>query len=107
MNLLDGGDVIVGFRPEALLPAIVVPAPSVAFRFRVTHVEYLGSERILYGVVEGGRFDGKKAVSRVAASAGASYAEGTSHDFAVRVGELKFFDHATEKRAAPREFAWR
>src|SRR5512138_2251549 len=107
MNLVEGGDVVVGFRPEALLPAPAVPQPAVPFRFRVTNVEYLGSERILYGRVEGGRFDGKKAVSRVAASAGASYAAGTSHDFGVRVGELKFFDRATERRAEPREIAWR
>jgi multiple sugar transport system ATP-binding protein len=107
MNLLDEGSVIVGFRPEALLPAVMVPQPAVPIRLRVTNVEYLGAERILYGAVEGGRFDGKKVLSRIAVSAGASNVEGATHDFAIRVNDLAFFDRTTERRTAPREIAWR
>ncbi len=107
MNLLDDGAVIVGFRPEQLLPASMVPQPAVPLRLRITTVEYLGAERIVYGAVEGGRFDGTTVVSRIAIYAGAAAAEGTSHDFAVRVNDLAFFDRATERRAAPRAVAWR
>jgi multiple sugar transport system ATP-binding protein len=107
MNLLDDGSVIVGFRPEALLPAAMVPQPAVPVRLRVTNVEYLGAERILYGAVEGGRFDGKKVLSRIAVSAGAANVQGATHDFAIRVGDLAFFDRETERRTTPREVAWR
>jgi multiple sugar transport system ATP-binding protein len=107
MNLLDDGSVIVGFRPEALLPASMVPQPAVPVRLRVTNVEYLGAERILYGAVEGGRFDGKKVLSRIAVSAGAANVEGATHDFAIRMGDLAFFDRTTERRTTPREVAWR
>ena len=106
MNLLDDGAVIVGFRPEALLPAALVPQPAVPVRLRITNVEYLGAERILYGVVDGGRFDGKKVVSRIAIYAGAAAVEGTTRDFAVRTNDLAFFDRTTERRTAPREVAW-
>jgi multiple sugar transport system ATP-binding protein len=107
MNLLDDGSVIVGFRPEALLPAGMVPQPAVPIRLRVTNVEYLGAERILYGAVEGGRFDGKRVLSRIAVSAGAGNVSGATHDFAIRVGDLAFFDRKSERRTAPRQVAWR
>ncbi len=107
MNLLDDGAVIVGFRPAQLLPASMVPQPAVPLRLKITTVEYLGAERIVYGAVEGGRFDGKKVVSRIAIYAGAAEVEGTSRDFAVRVEDLAFFDRTTERRTAPREVAWR
>jgi multiple sugar transport system ATP-binding protein len=107
MNLVDDGSVIVGFRPEALLPAPMVPQPAVPIRLRVTSVEYLGAERILHGAVEGGRFAGRKVLSRIAVSAGAGNVEGATHNFAIRAGDLAFFDRATERRTTPREVAWR
>jgi multiple sugar transport system ATP-binding protein len=107
MNLLEDGQFIAGFRPESLLPAALVRAPSAPVRFRVTLLEYLGSERILHGVVEGGRFDGRKVVSRIATGASTGFADGGSYDFAVADAGLKFFDRATGKRAARRELQWR
>jgi multiple sugar transport system ATP-binding protein len=80
---------------------------NAAVRFRVTLVEYLGPERILHGVFEGGRFDGRKAVSRIATASSGGLAEGSVHDFAVPRRELKFFDRASGMRTAPREVAWR
>src|SRR6266849_500820 len=51
MNLLESPDVIVGFRPEHLHPAdLKVEGPRVPVHFRIKHTEYLGAERILYGV---------------------------------------------------------
>jgi multiple sugar transport system ATP-binding protein len=107
MNLLDDGAVIVGFRPEVLLPASVVQQPAVPIRLRISNVEYLGAERLAYGAVEGGRFDGKKVVSRMGILAGAGGAGGELHEFAVRQSDLLFFDRTTERRTAPREVAWR
>jgi multiple sugar transport system ATP-binding protein len=65
MNLLEAGDEIVGFRPESLLPDGAVEGDALRLRLRVRLVEYLGSERIVHGVVEGGGFEGRKVVSRL------------------------------------------
>ena len=44
----------MGFRPESFLPhGIETGDDNVAFPFRVTRVEYLGAERLVYGVIEG------------------------------------------------------
>ena len=107
MNLLEDGDFIAGFRPESLLPAPMIQGPNAPVRFRVVLLEYLGSERILHGVVEGGRFDGRKVVSRIATGSSVGVAEGATYDFAVPDRDLKFFDKATGKRTGRRELQWR
>ncbi len=106
MNLVEDSDFIAGFRPESVVPAAMVHGPSAPVRLRIGLVEYLGSERILHGVIEGGRFDGRKVVSRVATAASGDLGEGAVHDFAVPASEVKFFDRATGKRCAPRELSW-
>jgi multiple sugar transport system ATP-binding protein len=106
MNLVEDGELAVGFRPEAVQPAAAVRGPSLPLRLRVSTVEYLGSERIMYGVGEGGILAGRKVVARIGASASAGYAEDAVHEFAVAERDLKFFERASGKRTAPREFAW-
>jgi multiple sugar transport system ATP-binding protein len=106
MNLLEDGDFVAGFRPESLLPAPMVQGANAPVRFRVVLLEYLGSERILHGVVEGGRFDGRKVVSRIATGSSVGISEGGSYDFAVPDRDLKFFDKATGKRTGRRELQW-
>ncbi|HEY3122554.1 MAG TPA: ATP-binding cassette domain-containing protein [Thermoanaerobaculia bacterium] len=93
MNLIERGEAIVAFRPEHLLPAAALPEKlaAVPLRFHVLNVEYLGAERILYGQAEGGRFDGQKMISRMAAH-GIGLEEDSVHDFAVAERDLKFFD---------------
>ena len=102
MNLVDSGDVTIGFRPEHLLPSGFAAAsgPSVPLAFRLSHEEYLGSERILYGRLEGGRFDGK-VVSRLPASYRDALAEDSVHRFEVAERNLKFFDRASGARRGP------
>ncbi|HET7754761.1 MAG TPA: ABC transporter ATP-binding protein [Anaeromyxobacteraceae bacterium] len=107
MNLLDAGDVIVGFRPESLLPAAMLSGPAIPVSFRVSLVEFLGSERILHGVVEGGRFAGEKVISRIATLSSVGFEDGSLHEFAVSRADVKYFDAATRKRAPEREVAWR
>jgi len=94
MNLLEGPRATVGFRPEHLHPAAVLPAgePALALRFRVSHGEYLGSERVVYGTIDGGPFDGKRAVARMSSNVAARFEPGTIHDFAVADRDLKYFD---------------
>jgi multiple sugar transport system ATP-binding protein len=106
MNLLEDGNVAVGFRPETLAPAAAVISPSVKFRIRITNLEYLGSESIVYGVLEGGRFAGRKVVSRIPTSTPGILRADEVQEFAVARKELKFFDKATTKRTAPVELQW-
>jgi multiple sugar transport system ATP-binding protein len=106
MNLLENGDVIAGFRPETLAPASVVSGPAVRFQLRITNVEYLGSERIVYAVFEGGRFAGKKVVSRLPVSTPGTFRADEVQEFAVARDLLKFFDKASTRRTAPRELSW-
>src|SRR2546422_5186181 len=101
MNLIENGDVIVGFRPEHFrLAQSVGDAQRVAFNFRVENVEYLGAEYILSGSLADGRLEGKKVIARLLL--GHSIEAGTTYPFAVPEHHLKFFDRATEKRLEPR-----
>jgi multiple sugar transport system ATP-binding protein len=103
MNLVQTGDAIAGFRPEHFLPAGFLPREEreLPLSFRVSHEEYLGAERILYGVLEGGPFDGRKVVSRIAATHAVRFAPDAVHDFAVAERNLKFFDPGSGIRTAP------
>jgi len=93
MNLIvrDGGT--MGFRPEHFLPKELLNGSKVQeFNFRVDRMEYLGSERILYGAL-----DGRSAKREVTAKLPAHVAldgisPGAWHPFAVRERELRYFD---------------
>ena len=100
MNLLDGGDSIVGFRPEHLLPHELVPNPVITFHLRVEITEYLGAEWILYGTVTEGKFSGKEVVSRLTSAA--SFRPDEVYDFGIRENDLHFFDRHSEKRTEPK-----
>ena len=105
MNLVENGDVIVGFRPEQFRPAAQVSeSKKVSFRFRIENVEYLGSEYIVSGVLMGGPLEGKKAIARLGSAQ--SLELGQTYDFAVSQPELKFFDRQSEKRVEARELSW-
>jgi len=107
MNILAAADVLVGFRPEHFLPPGFAgrSGESVAFQFRITHSEYLGAERILYGLIEGGAFNERKAISRIPSTHAEGLDDGTVSTFHVAESDLKFFDPATEKRTTPRRIA--
>jgi len=54
MNLVSWNSGHLGFRPEHFLPKEMIQNGSVTeFSFRVDRAEYLGSERIVYGEIEG------------------------------------------------------
>jgi multiple sugar transport system ATP-binding protein len=113
MNLVEHEDVIIGFRPEHFFPVAhlagraAVPedlrageteGPYFPLRFRISHEEYLGAERILYGELEESRFEGKKVISRMSSTHGARFESGSVHAFAVPERNLKFFDRAKGTR---------
>ncbi|MBV9087954.1 MAG: ABC transporter ATP-binding protein [Acidobacteriaceae bacterium] len=104
MNLVENGDIIVGFRPEALMPVEIVPNAAIRLRLKIVNIEYLGSEWIVYGQVTDGRFNGKEVISRLGSAR--SFELDQTYDFGVREHELKFFDKQTEKRTQARSLAW-
>jgi multiple sugar transport system ATP-binding protein len=105
MNLIEYGDVTVGFRPEHFrLAEDVKGTDKIPFKFRVENVEYLGAEFILSGLLVGGKADGKKVIARLLL--GHSYEVGVTYDFAVPQQQLKYFDTATQKKVPARAIAW-
>jgi multiple sugar transport system ATP-binding protein len=104
MNLVENGEVIVGFRPEHFRLAEAILEPKLNFQFRVENVEYLGAEFILSGVLLGGKLDGKKVVARLLL--GHDVDIGKVYEFAVPERHLKFFDRTTEKKTEARVLTW-
>lgn len=93
MNLIlcDGGS--MGFRPEHFLPkALLNGGPVTEFAFRVDRMEYLGSERILYGALDG-RAEKREVTAKLPAHVALDgISPGAWHPFAVRESELRYFD---------------
>jgi multiple sugar transport system ATP-binding protein len=109
MNLLQHDSVIVGFRPEHFRPAEVArPGVHIPFHFRLNLVEYLGSETILYGTLDGGPFNSHEVISRLPATiaGGVPNELNRVYDFTISEQDLKFFDQQTERRTQPRPLTW-
>ncbi len=106
MNLVDHGDVLVGFRPEHLLPRSLVEGQAVEIGLRVTGIEYLGSERILYALIDRDRFAEQRVVAKLPATYDVGAAGGDAVDFAVAERHLRFFDKTSEKRTGARALEW-
>jgi multiple sugar transport system ATP-binding protein len=94
MNLIASNGGHLGFRPENFLPRELIDDSAVTeFSFRVDRSEYLGSERIVYGALEG-----LESAQEVTAKlppahvAQASIRPGEWHAFAVRNSALRYFD---------------
>jgi multiple sugar transport system ATP-binding protein len=102
MNLVEAGDTIVGFRPEHFLPREIHEGRApVKVPFRVTRMEYLGADRLLYGELEG-RFAEAKAIAKLPSTVSTEVQAGRSHDFVVREKDFKFFDKSTGRRTTAR-----
>jgi multiple sugar transport system ATP-binding protein len=107
MNLLedDEEDVIIGFRPEHFVPAQPGATPPIKFRFRIKGLEFLGAEWIVYGVLVGGRFEGREALSRLPSAS--MLQVDSEYDFAVDQRHLRFFDRKSGDKTPARTLAWR
>jgi multiple sugar transport system ATP-binding protein len=111
MNLLEARDpslperTLLGFRPEHFLPKNVFGGgeDTRAFRFAVRRVEYLGSDRYVYGsVVEpGAPASDVTVIAKLPATISLSVPEGETHEFAVPRRALRYFDADTGLRRAP------
>jgi multiple sugar transport system ATP-binding protein len=93
MNIVGRNDGYLGFRPENFLPKdMIKDAAFTEFKFRVDRSEYLGSERIVYGVLEG--FDSKQIITAKLPPAHVAdewIRPGEWHPFAVRDSALRRF----------------
>jgi multiple sugar transport system ATP-binding protein len=94
MNLVARNGGFLGFRPENFLPKEMIDDGAFTeFSFRVDRSEYLGSERIVYGAIEG--FDPIRVVTAKLPPAHVSEKSirpGEWHPFAVRDSALRHFD---------------
>jgi multiple sugar transport system ATP-binding protein len=98
MNLVEDGATWIGFRPEAFLPrGVETEGEMVPFPFRVTRVEYLGADRLVYGVLEG-RTPETHVISKIPTNIRADVAAGQKHDFVVRRRDIARFDRSTGRR---------
>jgi len=98
MNLLARNGAFLGFRPENFVPRDMIDDGAVTeFSFRVDRSEYLGSERIVYGVIDG--FDAQVITAKLppAHVAEDSIRPGEWHSFAVRNSALRYFDQVGKR----------
>lgn len=102
MNLVERGDVIIGFRPESFMPKEVYNAHEdlVKFQFHVRRIEHLGSDRLLYGSLE----TSAHIIAKLPFTVATSIQEGRSYEFGVRLGDIKFFSQETGLRIKPQRF---
>jgi len=103
MNLFRHDGVLVGFRPEQLLPPaeVAAAAGSVSLRFHVDRVENLGADRLLYGTLPDYAPQDKLIVS-LSYTVHAPVRAGQTEEFRIRERDLKFFDLSTGLRIPPR-----
>jgi multiple sugar transport system ATP-binding protein len=103
MNLVHHQDYLLGFRPEDFHPkgAREAGAKVATFKFNVTRVEYLGADRLIYGILSGD-FADQKVIARLPAMVTAAIEPGIGYDFTVPEEELRFFDGSSELRIRPR-----
>jgi multiple sugar transport system ATP-binding protein len=103
MNLFEREGSLVGFRPEHLLPEELVGERDgrVPFNLRVERVEYLGSDRYVYGTLAELPDDGR-VISRLPFTVTAPVEEGAVTRFAVAADNLRFFDKGSGERTEPR-----
>ena len=104
MNLVPHDGMLVGFRPEHLLPAGAMPG-STGGGFRevdlaVDRIEYLSGDRHLYGTVTT-LGEPTRVVARLPATVGTPISAGETYQFAVAQERLRFFDADTGLRREP------
>jgi multiple sugar transport system ATP-binding protein len=100
MNLIEDGKTWIGFRPEAFLPKEVEPdGDNVDFAFRITRIEYLGAERLVYGLVDG-RTPETRLISKIPTNIRTHIDAGHVYDFTVRRQDIARFERESGKRVS-------
>ena len=103
MNIVSRDDVLVGFRPESLLPKGVVQPDdeAVTVPFSVHRVENLGSERHLVGTLSG-IGEETRVIAMLPSTVSVDVPVDETTEFVIRGADLRFFDKATGMRAERR-----
>ncbi len=98
MNILSADGFRFGFRPEHFLPKTVSDSPenSRIFHYYVKRVEYLGSDRLVYGYVQG--HESALTLAKVPSNVRVSLDVEADYEFAVHNSDIKFFDKASGQR---------
>lgn len=96
MNLIEQGDVLLGFRPETFLPAgFIRDSPEVVtYPFQVTWIEYLGAERLVYGDI-GEKCCARHVVSRLPGNISLTIEAGQTYPFTVLRQDIRYFDRSS------------
>jgi multiple sugar transport system ATP-binding protein len=98
MNLVEDGQTWFGFRPEAFLPRELEGEEGTEIMpLRVTRVEYLGADRLVYGVLEG-RTAETHVISKIPTNIRVEVFAGDVHPFALRRSDIVRFDRSTGLR---------
>jgi multiple sugar transport system ATP-binding protein len=105
MNLIETDEALLGVRPEHLVPRIGAAAvPGRAFPVRVTRLEYLGADTLIYGVLEP-PYKETHVISRLPSGASAAHALGDRCEFLARDADIRRFDRTSGRRIDRREAA--
>src|SRR5690348_7006207 len=98
MNLIEEGETWLGFRPEEFLPREIEAAGDhIVFPFRIKRIEYLGADRLVYGVIEG-RQPEAHVISKIPTNIRTHIAVDQLYDFVVRRQDLARFARDTGRR---------
>ena len=98
MNLIEDSKTWLGFRPEAFLPSEVERSgDNLTFPFRISRIEYLGADRLVYGVIEG-RIPEAHVISKIPTNVRTHITAGQIYDFVVRRQDIARFDRSTGRR---------
>ncbi|MGH3924998.1 MAG: ABC transporter ATP-binding protein, partial [Pseudonocardiaceae bacterium] len=100
MNLVRRDGVLVGFRPEHLLPVEVLSGEKVVIPFALDRIEYLSGDRHIYGTVSH-IGEETRVIARLPSTVSIPLAGGETHEFAVAAERLRFFDLDTGSRTDP------
>jgi multiple sugar transport system ATP-binding protein len=103
MNLVPRDDVLVGFRPEKMLPASAFSGGldgHAVTHLRVHRIEHLSGDRHLYGELSG-LGQATNVIVRLPATVLTPIETDETYDMVVRRDDLRFFDAATEEARGP------
>jgi multiple sugar transport system ATP-binding protein len=100
MNLVPRGEVLIGFRPEHLLPKENVTGDRITVALDVQRMEYLSGDRHVYGTIQLGNHP-TRVIARLPATVDTPIAVGEQHDFAIAAHRLRFFDERSGQRTEP------
>ncbi|MFC5475420.1 ABC transporter ATP-binding protein [Paraherbaspirillum soli] len=93
MNLVETDGALIGFRPEHFLPRAAYPADAALspLPLHVTRIENLGSDRLVYGMLQP-PLPPVKAISRIPCTVTVPLETGRDYGFVVPRRELRRFD---------------